>query len=105
MEEKIYYVEQSDWQKQDYYYLHRYMHKMIYYYKKRMDEIRQLDLSKMSTETKTILYCIIKYYNYDFLMDGNLQELRSTKPLDYTLVIDGATANEENIYSQMNIVY
>ena len=42
-----------------------------------------LNIEKMSAETKVLMYCIIKYYNYDFLFDKyeNLSKLTETKPL------------------------
>lgn len=103
--DKLYYLSQVDWTKDDYYRLHRFLHRMFYYYEKYMDEIKKLELSRMSVETKTMIYCIVKYYNNDFLLTDNLEELKDTKPLDYKLVIDGSTASEDDIYAKMNIVY
>lgn len=44
----------------------------------------------MSKETKVLMYCIIKYYHYDFLLEHyeNLAELADTKSLDYKLILD-----------------
>lgn len=107
MADKIYYELQDGWTKDDYYYLHRYLHRMLFYYKKFSKEISLLDLSKMSEETKVLMYCIIKYYNYDFLMEqyDNLSELADTKPLKYKLVLDDSTISEDDIYRQMNVIY
>ena len=79
---------------------------MLYYYNKRMDEIRKIDLSKTSKETRVLMYCIINYYHLDFLMDlDNLIELKNTKPLEEKLIIDGDTAEDEDIYKEMNVVF
>ena len=107
MQNKIYYEIQTDWTKDEYYYLHRYLHRMLYYYKKFSEEIRALDLTKMSKETKVLMYCIIKYYNYDFLLEqyDNLYELSSIEPLEKELILNDNPLPEENIYKQMNVIY
>ena len=41
-----------------------------------------------------------------FLMDfDNLVELKNTKPLEEKLIIDGDTAEDEDIYKEMNVVF
>lgn len=104
---KIYYEVQTEWNKGDYSHLHRYLHRMLFYYKKFASEISELDLSKMSKETKVLMYCIIKYYNYDFLLQQyeNLAELSDIKPLEKELVLDDSTLPKEEIYKQMNVIY
>ncbi len=107
MQNKIYYDIQDNWSAEDFYYLHRCLHRLFYYYKKYSDEIGKMQLDLMTQETKTLIYCIIKYYNYDFLLDEyqNLQELAYTKPLEKTLVLDEYALPEDNIYKEMNIKY
>lgn len=106
MKEKVYYLCQDGWTKDDFYCLHRYLHKMIFYYHKRMDEIKALDLSLMSLETKTIIFCLIKYYNHDFLLElDNLKALKNTKPLEKPLIIDGDTARDNDVYKELNIIF
>ena len=106
MKEKVYYLCQDGWTKNDFYYLHRYLHKMIFYYHKQMDEIKALDLSLMSLETKTIIFCLIKYYHHDFLLElDNLKALKNTKPLEKPLIIDGDTARDNDIYNELNIIF
>ena len=101
-----YYLDQTGWDKDDYYTLHRYIHRMIFYNKKRMEEIKKLDLSRMTAETKTLLYCVIKYYHFDYLFDlQNIKPLENCRPLEKQLVLDGATAFEDDIYREMNVVY
>lgn len=107
MADKIYYEVQDNWKEGEYYYLHRYLHRMLFYYNKFSEEIASLDLSKMTHETKVLMYCIIKYYHYDFLMEqySNLSDLIDTKPLEHELVLEHETALENDIYQQMNVRY
>ena len=101
-----YYLDQEGWGKDDYYCLHRYLHRMIYYYPKRMEEIKKIELEKTTEKTRVLLYCIIRYYHYGFLLDlDNLKQLKSTKPLNEALVIDGDTACDDDIYREMNVVF
>ena len=100
-----YYESQQGWGKNEFYCLHRYIHKMIWYHQSRMDEIKSLDLSRMTDETKVIMYCIIMYYGLNDLFElDNLQALRFTKPLPTPLVIDGDTV-ENDVYKEMNIYF
>ena len=103
----LYYQEQSNWSTEDYYYLHRCLHKLIWYYKKNTAEIEKMDVSRMSENTKVLIYCIIKYYNMEFLFDifENLRSLADTKPLEKTLVLDTEPLPEDNIYKRMNVAY
>lgn len=107
MERKIYYQDQSDWTKYEYSYLHRYLHRRLFYYKKYAEEISKLDLNKMTKETKVLMYCIIKYYSYEFLIEqyDNLSELADTRPLETTLILDDNPLPEDNVYRQMNVSY
>lgn len=107
MENKIYYEIQDDWTKDEYFYLHRYLHRMLFYYKKYSKEIGSLELSKMTTETKVLMYCIIKYYHYDFLFEQytNLSKLAEVEPLEYELILDDKTTTENDVYKHMNVIY
>lgn len=101
-----YYEDQTNWTSDEYYCLHRYLHRMFYYYNDRMGEIKEIKFNRLSKETKAIIFCIIKYYNYDFLLDlDNLKELKNIKPLDKPLIIDGDTASDDDIYKEMNVVF
>ncbi|MGN0438781.1 MAG: hypothetical protein ACI4F4_09685 [Lachnospiraceae bacterium] len=105
--DKIYYEDQDGWTSEDFYYLHRQLHRLFFYYKKYSEEIVKMDILKMSDETRTLIYCIIKYYNYDFLFSEyeNLRELVNTEPLKETLVLDDDPLPEDNIYKRMNVRY
>lgn len=101
-----YYLDQTDWKIEDYRYLHRYLHRMFFYHNKRMAEIESIDLSKTTNTTRVIMYCIIKYYKYDFLLDMiNLSKLKKCVPLESPLILDEDTLNEDDIYKTMNIIY
>lgn len=107
MKNRIYYEPQSEWGADEYYYLHRVLHRILYYYEKNSEEIRSMDLSKMSDATKVLIYCIIKYYHFDFLFSINddFEKLKTIQPLKQTLVIDADPLPEDNIYKQMNVMY
>ena len=51
MKEKIYYEPQDGWGPKEYYYLHRCLHRRLFYHEKYRDEIALMDLSRM-TENK-----------------------------------------------------
>ena len=103
--DKIYYEEQTNWDIKNYNYLHRYLHRMIYYHNKYRDEIEKINLNKISPETKVLIYCIIKYYHFEFLFENeNLKELSNVQPLTRPLIIDDNPLNEDNIYKEMNII-
>ena len=79
---------------------------MFPYYEKRLDEIKNIDVNKLTEETKVIIFCIINYYNYDFLFDlENLSTLKECKPLKTPLIIHGDTSKEEDIYKKMNVIF
>ena len=103
--DKIYYEEQTNWEIKNYNYLHRYLHRMIYYHNKYRDEIEKINLNKTSPETKVLIYCIIKYYHFEFLFENeNLKELSNVQPLTRPLIIDDNPLNEDNIYKEMNVI-
>ena len=105
--EKIYYEPQNGWNKEDYYYLHRVLHRTLYYYEKYSGEIKNMDVSKMSEITRVLIYCIIKYYHYDFLFEANesFNKLKDTKPLTTMLILDDDPLPDDNIYKTMNVMY
>lgn len=103
---KVYYESQDNWGINEYYYLHRVLHRMFYYYDKYADEISSLDVSKMSVNTQVLIYCIIKYYKNDFLFDrfSNIKMIENAEPLNDKLVLDDNPLPEHSIYTDMNVV-
>ena len=85
MLKECYYQDQSNYDKLDYVYLHRFIDRMIQYrnaYKgsydgqKRIEEIKDIDLNKVSYNTKLIFkYCIKKHNAEELLRLPNLKEL------------------------------
>ncbi|MBR5180539.1 MAG: hypothetical protein IKW90_17325 [Lachnospiraceae bacterium] len=104
---EIYYEDQTGWSNEDYLYLHRYLHRWFFYYKKYEDIILSIDLNRVSKETKVLIYCIIKYYHYEFMFTKykNLQSLENTEPLTEKLILDDRTKQADDIYKVMNVVY
>ena len=107
MSEKIYYEPQNQWNADNYYYLHRKLHKILYYFEKYSEEISNMDLSRMSSETKVLMFCIIKYYHNDFMFEKyeNLAPLQQVSQLPNKLIIDSDALPEDNVYKRMNVVY
>ncbi len=105
--DKIYYEPQKDWTEENYYYLHRVLHRILFYYKKHTDEISHMDLNRMTEETKVLIYCIVRYYHYEFLFDTipGGEALVDLKPLEHTLVLDQHPLSEDNVYKVMNVMY
>ena len=98
---KPYYAPQNDWSSNDYYSLHRYLHRLVNHADRKRDEIAQLDVQRMSDKTKVLLYCIISYYHLDKLFElSNLQELKKCQPLSEPLVLSEHGLRVENVYSK-----
>ena len=103
---KPYYISQDDWSNDDFYSLHRYLHRLILHYDKKKDEITQLDIDRMSEKTRVLLYCIINYYHLDNLLAlANLNGLNNCKPLSEPLMLGGHGMKDENIYYRMNVIF
>ena len=107
MVDKLYYENQNNWDKDDYYYLHRVLHRIFYYNKKYSDEIKSMDVSRMSDRTRVLINCIVRYYGFDYLFDEytNIKDISKAKPLPESLVLDDEPLPEDNVYRQMNVVY
>ena len=61
---KPYYMNQTGWTSDEYYGLHRYLHRLILHYDRKKDEIQSMDIGRMSDETKVLLFCIIEYVRF-----------------------------------------
>lgn len=103
---KPYYAPQNDWSSNDYYCLHRYLHRLVLHADRKKDEIAQLDIQKMSDKTRVLLYCIISYYHLEQLFElSNLHNLTECKPLSEPLVLSSHGLKEENVYFKMNVMF
>lgn len=103
---KPYYIEQDNWSSDDYYSLHRYLHRMVLHSEQKKDEIADLDIDRMSEKTKVLLYCIISYYHLEKLFElANLSGLAECKPLSEPLVLSEHGLKEENVYYRMNVMF
>ncbi|MBQ9278151.1 MAG: hypothetical protein IJ224_05900 [Lachnospiraceae bacterium] len=102
-----FYESQVNWDKDDYYYLHRILHRIFYYYDKYSDEIKSMDVSRMSEKTKVLINCIIRYYHFEFLFDKykNISIIKESKPLSEVLILDENPLPENNVYKEMNVMY
>jgi len=103
---KPYYAPQNDWSSNDYYSLHRYLHRLVTHADRKKDEIAQLDVQRMTDKTKVLLYCIISYYHLDKLFElSNLQKLTECQPLSEPLVLSDHGLKAENVYYKMNVMF
>ena len=98
-----YYANQNSWGMNEYYGLHRYLHRLLLHYDSKRDEIQNMDIGQMSDKTKVLMYCIIRYYNMDHLLEkDNLRQLQDCKPLDEPLVLGYHNLNVP-VYNEMNV--
>ena len=74
---------------------------------KRIEEIKSLDLSRMSEESRVLLYCVIQSENKQFLLNlPNLSALREQKPLSKPLTITTRRRiNNIPIYKHYGVIY
>jgi hypothetical protein len=116
MLKECYYLDQTDWKTEDYYTLHMFLMKMVENYdttvgsydgRKRIEEIKSIDLSRMSEESKVLLYCVIQNEGKQFLFDlPNLSSLRAQKPLEKPLrVTKRRRANNIPVYRKYGVFY
>ena len=101
--EKMYYLPQDDWGPGEYATLWAYLNRMFNYEEKRKDEIMSLDLSRMSTDTKLILHCILKYYKKIDKYE-HLTELKDMPPREEVLVISESPVRIFKEFEEMNLI-
>ena len=100
-----YYEDQTDWGSDEYYALHRYLHRMLTY--KRMDEIMSLDCDRISDVTKVLIYCIVIYYGMNDILElENMKWLYDVKPLEKPLILDKelSMSTGDDVYKKMNVI-
>ena len=99
-----YYEDQTDWESSDFYYLNRYLGRLFLHANRRMDEIKSLDLSMMTMETKVLLYIILLFQKkHSFLELENLSELKNTQPLKTKLNLVDNPKDIHELYSKYNV--
>ena len=102
---KPYYAPQNNLDSNDYYSLHRYLHRLVTHADRKKDEIAQLDVQRMSDKTKVLLYCVISYYHLDRLFElSNLRELTECQPLSEPLVLS-KWFERKSVYYKMNVMF
>ena len=102
---KPYYLNQNGWTSDDYYGLHRYLHRLFLHYDKKKEEIQSMDISRMTDETKVLIYCILKYYSMNDLMQlDNLKSLVDCAPLKTPLVLGNHSIKSVTVYNDMNVM-
>lgn len=66
---KPYYLNQNGWTSDDYYGLHRYLHRLFLRYDKKKEEIQSMDISQMTDETKVLFNWFNVYRLYNGMVD------------------------------------
>ena len=112
---EYYYINTAGWDSDDFAVLERVFSRMVSSYNvdSRGEKIKEIDLSLMSLEIKTLLYCVIISHNSEELLNlHNLSDLKSLTPLGNTLIVNdtplklkGERFKKYNIYEEMNIQY
>lgn len=101
---KPYYLNQAGWTSDDYYGLHRYLHRLFMHYDRKKDEIQSMDINRMTEETKVLIYCILSYYKLNEILElDNFISLNKCTPLVNPLVIGNHNIKGVNVYNQMNV--
>ena len=100
-----YYLNQTGWTSDDYYGLHRYLHRLFLHYDKRKDEIQNMDTTHMTDETRVLIYCILNYYCMDDLFKlDNLKSLSECTPLNSPLILGNHGIKGATVYNKMNVM-
>jgi len=110
--EPVYYVDQTNWNHDDFYYLNRYLNRLLYRAGNKKDkmqeekiaELQAMDLSRMTEETKVILYVLIRFKRMEYIFEwGNLAILKDTKPLKKRLNLVENPRGVHALYTAYNI--
>ena len=110
--EPVYYEDQTNWNHDDYYYLNRYLNRLLYQVGNKRDkmqeektaELKTMDLSRMTTETKVILYVLILFKKMEYVFDWeNFAALKDTKPLKKRLNLVENPRGVHALYTAYNI--
>ena len=102
---KPYYLNQTGWSTEDFYGLHRYLHILFMHYDKKKDEILSMDVSRMTEETRVLIYCILYYYKMnDIIQLDNLKPIAKCVPLKNPLVLGNHGIKGMTVYDSMNVV-
>ena len=110
--ELVYYVDQTNWDHDDFYYLNRYLNRLLYQVGNKRDkmqeekiaELKAMDLSRMTTETKVILYVLILFKKMEYVFEWeNFVALKDTKPLKKRLNLVENPRGVHALYTAYNI--
>lgn len=104
MEEKLYYESQAGWNSEDFYALNRFLNRLLLYSSQNIQEIKSIDLSRLSEITKVLLCIIIKFQKKEDLFElDSLKGLKDIKPLEKRLNLVDNPSNCHKIYDEYNV--
>jgi len=110
--EPVYYVDQTNWDHDDFYYLNRYLNRLLYRagnqkdkkQEEKITELQTMDLSRMTEETKVILYVLIFFNKMEYVFEWeNFTSLKDTKPLKKRLNLVENPMGVYALYTEYNI--
>lgn len=106
----IFYIDQTDWTSSDFRYLDSVANRIFSYCetkKEYHDYVLNLDISRMTIQTKAIIKCnVMHYHNLDEMIVKypNLKELKEVGPLEDPLYLNEKPLNIFAEYRDMNIL-
>lgn len=109
MDIKFCYEQQDDWSCDDFYLLHRQLHRIFTNRHKEhnMSTIKSIDPERLSEITKVLIYCIVKYYDMkDIESMKNFKFLQHCCPLKDKLILDESMplSTGDDVYKKMNVI-
>ena len=106
-QEPVYYEDQTDWDHTGFYYLNRCLNRLLSHAQTKegkMAELKAMDLSRMTEETKVILYVLILFKKMEFVFEWeNFAALKDTKPLKKRLNLVENPTGVHALYTEYNI--
>ena len=106
-QEPVYYQDQTDWDHTDFYYLNRYLNRLLSHAltkEDKMAELKAMDLTRMTEETKVILYVLILFKKMEFVFEWeNFAALKGTNPLKKRLDLVENPTGVHALYTKYNI--
>ena len=104
MARKIYYLDQADWTREEYYDLNMYLNKMFMNVEENFNEIAQMEIRRMSLITKTLILAQIRSKGLDTLLKWpNFRLIANLEPLEERLVLVENTSNFNPAFNDLNI--
>ncbi len=104
--ERIYYEDQTGWGIAEFYQLFRNLARLFQYREKMADEFHQLEPSRASMTTKTMIKAFLLHHKLEGLMDtAQFNELKDIGPLEKPLLLEDYPTSNIPVFNQYNIYF